>query len=163
MINYTERLSLLMQDIVSRVPTLSFINVAHWSLATRVPRGFYRRGSRRLKHPYLIFQTNFNDDLDAYVDAFALVLAWRMQALWHGIANFPGPIPVDAFLKYVKDNATPVQHYYCANPAGSARIIDDAFELTRVHDRLRAAEPQMSDSQFEQAWQCFVNDNQRLL
>ena len=28
MINYTERLSLLMQDIVSRVPTLSFINVA---------------------------------------------------------------------------------------------------------------------------------------
>ena len=28
MINYTERLALLMQDIVSRVPTLSFINMA---------------------------------------------------------------------------------------------------------------------------------------
>jgi hypothetical protein len=28
MINYTERLTLLMQDIVSRVPTLSFINIA---------------------------------------------------------------------------------------------------------------------------------------
>jgi hypothetical protein len=28
MINYTERLTLLMQDVVSRVPTLSFINVA---------------------------------------------------------------------------------------------------------------------------------------
>ena len=28
MINYTERLTLLMQDIVSRVPTLSFINMA---------------------------------------------------------------------------------------------------------------------------------------
>src|SRR5262245_18934172 len=28
MINYTERLTLLMQDIVTRVPTLSFINVA---------------------------------------------------------------------------------------------------------------------------------------
>src|SRR5437773_5448409 len=28
MINYTERLTLLMQDIVARVPTLSFINVA---------------------------------------------------------------------------------------------------------------------------------------
>ena len=28
MINYTERLALLMQDIVSRVPTLSFIDMA---------------------------------------------------------------------------------------------------------------------------------------
>src|SRR5262245_28029294 len=28
MINYTERLTLLMQDIVHKVPTLSFINVA---------------------------------------------------------------------------------------------------------------------------------------
>ena len=28
MINYTERLTLLMQDVVSRVPTLSFINIA---------------------------------------------------------------------------------------------------------------------------------------
>ena len=28
MINYTERLTLLMQDLVSRVPTLSFIDMA---------------------------------------------------------------------------------------------------------------------------------------
>ena len=28
MINYTERLTLLMQDIVARVPTLSFIDIA---------------------------------------------------------------------------------------------------------------------------------------
>src|ERR1044071_7911232 len=38
MINYTERLTLLMQDIVLRVPTLSFINVADVLVFARLGR-----------------------------------------------------------------------------------------------------------------------------
>ena len=38
MINYTERLTLLMQDIVTRVPTLSFINIADMLIFARSGR-----------------------------------------------------------------------------------------------------------------------------
>ena len=38
MINYTERLTLLMQDIVLRVPTLSFINMADVLVFARLGR-----------------------------------------------------------------------------------------------------------------------------
>ena len=38
MINYTERLTLLMQDIVARVPTLSFIDVADMLVFARSGR-----------------------------------------------------------------------------------------------------------------------------
>ena len=37
MINYTERLSLLMQDIVERVPTLSFIDMTDVMVFARLP------------------------------------------------------------------------------------------------------------------------------
>jgi len=42
MINYTERIALLMQDVVTRVPRLSFINLADVLV-------FARSGDRRPK------------------------------------------------------------------------------------------------------------------
>ena len=44
MINYTERLTLLMQDIVSRVPTLSFIDMSRRAGLRDGPDGRTRKG-----------------------------------------------------------------------------------------------------------------------
>jgi hypothetical protein len=142
---------------------LSFIHVAHWSLVRRVPARGRRGGSRRLPYHYLVFQSNFNDDITAYIDAFALIVPWRMRLMWGGIRAFPGPSVVDRFVKFVVASATPVQHYFSGYPEGSARTIADALELSGRHERFARESEGLSDAEFTAAWNRFVEDNQRLL
>ncbi|MGB0095979.1 MAG: hypothetical protein WBP81_26005 [Solirubrobacteraceae bacterium] len=150
-----DRIPLIKRPLVQ----LSFIHVAHWALLTRVPR----RGGRRLPHPYLIFHSNFNDDLAAYIDAFALIVPWRMRLMWHGIYGFPGPRMVDRFLSFVQAHAMPVQHYYCAYPHGSARMITQALELSDRHRQFADAAAGLTENEFAAAWEQFVHENQLLL
>ena len=142
---------------------LAFIHVAHWALVDRVPARGSGSSARRLPHPYLLFQSNFNDDLAAYIDAFALIVPWRMRLMWHGAYGFPGPAVVDRFLEYVLSSATPVQHYYCAYPDGSSRIIAQALELRDHHGAFEQTAKGLSDTEFRAAWQRFAQENQLLL
>ena len=124
---------------------------AHWSRAKRLP------------HPYLLFQTNFNDDLNAYIDAFALVVPWRMRAMWHGVFRFPGPHPVDRFLQFIDERTTPNAYYYCAYPEASSSMIKAALELETQHRRLAARAASLSDSEFARRFADFLADNQSRL
>jgi hypothetical protein len=154
-----DRIPLLKRTLVQ----LAFIHVAHWALVATVPAGGSRRAARRLAHPYLIFQSNFNDDLAAYIDAFALIVPWRMRLMWHGAYQFPGPRIVDRFLAFVDANAIPAQHYYCAYPEGSSRMIAAALELSDHHARFARETAALDDRAFVAAWKKFVEDNQLLL
>jgi hypothetical protein len=86
-----------------------------------------------------------------------------MRLMWGGAYGFPGPSVVDRFVKFVDDSATPVQHYYCAYPSGSARTIADALELSDRHERFAEAAEGLGDPEFTAAWNQFVADNQLLL
>jgi hypothetical protein len=141
---------------------LAFIHAAHWSLIDRIPASEGRR-AKRLPHSYIIFHSNYNDDLAAYIDAFALIVPWRMRLMWHGIYGFPGPRIVDRFVEFVEAHATEVQHYYCAYPDGSARMIAQALSLADRNAELRDLAPTLTDQQFAAAWERFVADNQQLL
>jgi hypothetical protein len=154
-----DRIPLLKRTLVQ----LAFIHVAHWALVDRVAASGSGRSARRLAHPYLIFQSNFNDDLAAYIDAFALIVPWRMRLMWHGAYKFPGPTVVDRFLAFVKHNAIPAQHYYCAYPEGSSRMIAAALELSDRNDRFAQDSAALDDGAFIGAWDRFVEDNQLLL
>ncbi len=115
---------------------LSFIHFAHWSLVTRMPQGASRRRSKPLPHPYLLFQTNFSDDLVAYIDAFALVVPWRIRGIWTGAYRFPGPQSPDKFLAFIQENLAPDIYYFCAYPEASVSMIRTALALVIRHDRL---------------------------
>jgi hypothetical protein len=154
-----DRMPLIKRTLVR----LSFIHVAHWALIDRVPSGAGKSPSHPLPHPYLIFESNFNDDLAAYIDAFALVVPWRMRLMWHGAFGFPGPRIVDRFLAFVEPRALAAQHYYCAYPDGSARMIDAALELGDRHREFVRSASALDDSAFAEAWRRFVHDNQLLL
>jgi hypothetical protein len=153
--------------LLSRAPQppllrLAFIHFAHWSLLRKIPpRGPGR--SRPLPRPYLIFNSNFNGDITAYIDAFALVVPWRMRLIWHGIYGFPGPKVVDRFLSFVVAHASPVQHYYSAYPEGSAKMIAQALELKDHHDLLVQRTSRVEDERFASDWGRFVHENQGLL
>jgi hypothetical protein len=119
-----------------RLQRLSFIHFAHWSLIYRVPADGGRK-AKKLPHPYLIFQTNFNRGWREYVEGFCHVVPVGLRANWSGpwwlrryvFGNFPGlraygfppPQPVGPFLDYVEKRFTPAAHTYCAYPDVSAR------------------------------------------
>jgi hypothetical protein len=150
-------------SIVKRpVDRLAFIMVAHWSLLTRMPADSGGR-ARRLPHKYLIFHSNFNDDFEEYVLAFAAVAPRRLRAMWAGTYDCPGPGEPNEFVKYVREHAIPTSHYYCAYPQGSARMISSALALQAVDRALRDTAATLSDEQFAASWEEFVDRNQRLL
>jgi hypothetical protein len=137
---------------------LSFIHFARWSLIERV-----RPDGGRLAHAYLLFQSNFNDDINAYVDAFSQVVPLRMRAMWQGVFGFPGPRPVDRFLDYVVTNVTPTHYYYCAYGEASSTMICAALELRERHERFRDRCAGLSDDRFASEWSRFLEEAQRLL
>jgi hypothetical protein len=137
---------------------LSFIHFAHWSLITKMPQG--RRGAPPLPHPYLLFQSNFDDDIRAYIDAFSLVVPLRMRAMWQGVFHFPGPRPVDRFLAFIVERTTSAQHYYCAYPEASTKMINAALELAESHRSFSAEAAGLGDSEFAERCSAFLTDNQ---
>jgi hypothetical protein len=142
---------------------LSFIHFAHWSLIDKMPPGKRAARPRRLPHPYLLFQTNFDDDLDAYIDAFALVVPWRMRAMWQGVFRFPGPRPVDRFLSFITERSTPTQYYYCAYPGASSTMITAALSLEDHHRRFQAETAGLDDAAFAARYAEFLTQTQLLL
>jgi hypothetical protein len=116
------------------VERLSFISFAHWAVAHRV-------GGRRLPHPYMVFQSNFNGAPAEYFEAFARGLKWRMRGLWAGAYGVPDPSRLTAFADYIGDHWVHADHYYCAYPQASTKMILAALEVhDRLHDFARRAE-----------------------
>jgi hypothetical protein len=142
---------------------LSFIYFAHWSLVERMPAGASGARARRLPYPYLLFQSNFNDDLNAYIDAFALVVPWRLRGMWQGVFRFPGPRPVDRFLAYISARRTPTQYYYCAYPEASSTMISAALRLKARHRRFAAETAALDDEAFAKRFARFLAEVQLLL
>ncbi|HTQ67883.1 MAG TPA: hypothetical protein VMI13_04270 [Solirubrobacteraceae bacterium] len=128
---YARRSRLVARPLVE----LSLIHFAHWSLVSRMPPGAKRSRSKPLPYPYLLFQTNFRDDLSAYIDSFALVVPRRIKFIWGGALRFPGPHPPDKFLAFIQENVTPNNYYYCAYPGESAAAIRTALGLVIKHER----------------------------
>jgi hypothetical protein len=70
---------------------------------------------------------------------------------------------VDRFVDFVLNRRTPVQHYYCGYPSGSAREIRAALDLADHHARFTDATGGMSDAEFALEWTRFLTDHQDLL
>jgi hypothetical protein len=143
--------------VVRPLRQLSFIHFAHWSLVRRVPR---RRG-RRLPYPYVLFQSNFNGAVDQYVDAFALVVPWRMRLMWGGAYGFPDVTPTGRFKRYVLEHQVPAtDHYWSAYPEASTRMIRSALALREPFEAFAAEARDLPPERFAAAWRRFVTEVQ---
>lgn len=143
---------------------LSFIHVAHWGLLDRVPAVGPRRRARRLPSPYVVFQSNFDGPAQEYAEAFAVTVAWRINGLWRGAYDFPGPRPQATFVKYVLDHAVKGPfHYYSAYPTGTVRTVRSALALADSFERFRRDAADLDADHFAEAWQEFLTREQRNL
>lgn len=134
---------------------MRFIHFAHWGLLTRMPA----EGGERLPAPYIVFHSNFNGDLDAYLDAFSILIPWRMRALWGGAYGFPGPEPLGRFRAYVTERVVPTQHYFCAYPEASLKMILAGLALEEELDALLHTAQQDDPERFAQRWSRFVAEH----
>lgn len=126
-----------------RLQRLSFIHFAHWSLFDRIPPN--GPNAKKLPHPYLIFQTNFDRGWREYVEAFCFVMPFAMRVNWSGLRaprslgmrayGFPPPQPVEPFLDYVDPRFTHQQHFYCAYPNCSTREVIAQVDARKAFGR----------------------------
>ena len=127
---------------LKKLEQLSFIHYARWALIERFPDG---REGERLRHTYLLFESNFNGTWDQYIDAFSEVVPGRMRAIWGTSFGFPGPMPVEPFKQYIRRNEYVANHYFCAYPGATTTEIVGAArveaELQRLVERAADLDP----------------------
>jgi hypothetical protein len=122
---------------------LSFIQSARWALITRLPSNGPDQAPERLRYDYLLFESNFNGPLDAYIEAFSEVVPDRMRKVWNTSFGFPQPKPVRRFLRYIIENDFRADHFYSAYPDASNTEILTAL---RSHHLVRALVARARDS-----------------
>jgi hypothetical protein len=154
-------LALLKRALGQRQPSrpvrrLSFISFGRWAVVTRV-------AGRRLPHPYIVFQSNFNGAAAEYFEAFARGLKWRMRGLWGGAYGVPDAGDLNQFAAFIDDHWVTTEHYYCAYPQASTKMILSALELRRHFEEFAKRAPGIDPDRFADEFYEFVARVQRHL
>jgi hypothetical protein len=132
---------------LEKLQALSFIHYARWVIVKEFPVG------EKLHYPYLMFESNFNGSWDQYIDAFSEVVPARMKGIWGTSYGFPGPIPVEPFKQYIRDNEYVANHYWNAYPGATTTEIISASRVAAALAELRAGAPGLDPDEFKAAYE----------
>jgi hypothetical protein len=141
---------------------LAFIGFAHWALADP-PDTARGRGGGRPPAAYVLFQSNFNGAAREYIEGFARVITTGMRGLWWGAHGVPDPLPVSRFEDYILAARLPVDHYWCAYPGVSTKMLRAALELRREHDDFARRAAGLDPEAFAAEYERFVTRVQHLI
>jgi hypothetical protein len=144
---------------------LAFIGVAHWALLRRIPANGRRWRARRLRKPYVLFQSNFYGSGNQYIEGFSLVIPLGVWATWGGAYGVPRPLPVAPFQGYIEEHRIPSDqyHYYCAYPEASTKMIRAALELKREFDAFAPRASELEPEEFAAEYRALLTRTQTLL
>jgi hypothetical protein len=143
---------------LEKLQQLSFIHYARWAVIRRFPDG---GSGERLGHTYLFFESNFNGTWDQYIDAFSEVVPSRMKGIWGTSYGFPGPIPVEPFKAYIRQNEYVANHYWSAYPGATTTEIISAKRVAASLDAFRARSAGTDPDAFASAYRALLTDLQR--
>ena len=142
---------------------LSFIHFARWCVIGKLPYNGPPQKKGRFRYPHMYFESNFNGGWEEYIDAFSHILTSGMTAFWGSSYGFPKPLPTAPFKKYIQDNETEADHYYCAYPDATSTMIQRALELEPKLVALRRDAGRMDPEAFAAAYSRFLTDAQNAL
>ena len=148
---------------LAAMDSLSFISFASWSLVRDIPYNGPPQRLRRLTHDHLFFEVHFNGSWAQYIDSSVRVLTGGMKTYWGTSLAFPGPLPAGPFQAFFRDHEIDLSHYYCAYPDATVTIVRSALELEERLDMFAHRAGLIQESAFEDAWDAFLEDAQRLL
>lgn len=143
---------------LKKLQMLSFIHYARWVVVKRFPDG---GNGERLNHPYLLFESNFNGLWDQYIDAFSEVVPERMKGIWGTSYGFPGPIPVEPFKEYIRENEYVANHFWSAYPGATTTEIISAARVNEAVEDLKRRAPHMQPETFQRAYLDMLTKLQR--
>ena len=67
-----------------------------------------------LKFKYLVWEANFDGDLDRYLKALAATVPDQINAIWSHCVGYPGTANLDKFLTYMKSCQLETTFYFAA-------------------------------------------------
>ncbi|WAL61490.1 catalase family protein [Thermocoleostomius sinensis] len=107
-------LFLLKRGAPNGLPKLGTIHLARWvivDLETQVNK-------RRRKASYLLFESNYDEAWDAYIDDFVRYTRDGMNVIWGPCVGFPetGADDIEWFKYYIRQHQFPAQMFYSAHP-----------------------------------------------
>ncbi len=142
---------------------LSFIHFARWSVVTELADPADPSRKRKLNHPHLYFESNFNGGWEEYIDAFSHVLTDKMTQLWGSSYGFPGPQPTVPFKDYIKHSEVRLEasHFYSAYPESTVSQISQSLQLDEHLERLKATAEYLSPEEFARAFKELTAEAQR--
>lgn len=144
--------------ITAPIRKQQFIHFCRWSVLTtiRMPDG----SLKRLKHPMLWFESNYDGDVVRYMDTFARIIPWRMRAAWTPTERFPDMFPPEPFHQWTIDNSYESSHYWSAYPEATTRDVGRALRVRRAADALAPDLESVAPDDFLRRWRVFLADVQ---
>ena len=141
---------------------LSMIGFARWSMFDRIPTGVEKQRASRLRRPFLLFETNFNGDRDAYFESFSYVVPDPMNRVWHGAYGVPPVQEVSKWQRVIHKNAREIAYYYSAYPKASTKMIRAALALQQFLSDFRPRAANMTADQFDAAFRTLLGKVERI-
>jgi hypothetical protein len=122
---------------------LGFIHYARWTIVDGLPPSDGAGGWHGLRSKYLLFESNFDGDLDDYLDTFADVLPARIAKIWGACVGFEERvertraargriIAPHAFRAFVRENSLDVLDRYAAYPEPVSTVRQAIGMQTRI-------------------------------
>lgn len=148
---------------LAQMDSLSFISFASWSLVRDIPYNGPPQRTRRLRRWHLFFEVHFNGSWAQYIDSSVRILTTGMYAYWGSSVGFPGPLPAGPFQQFFRDHEVDLGHYWCAYPDATVTIIRQALELEERVAMFAHRAQLLREDAFDDAWDAFLADAQRLL
>lgn len=142
---------------------LSFIHFARWTVIGKLPYNGPPQKKGRFRYPHMYFESNFNGGWEEYIDAFSHILTSGMTAFWGSSYGFPKPLPTAPFKRYIQDNETEADHYYCAYPEATCTMIQRALVLDERLAKLKRDAKRMDPDAFAVAYRTFLTESQHAL
>jgi hypothetical protein len=140
---------------------LSFIQSARWALITHLPSNGRDQARERLRYDYLLFESNFNGPLEAYIEAFSEVVPKRMRLVWNTSFGFPQPRPVGPFLRYIKANDFGADHFFSAYSDASNTEVLTALQTHDLVQALYGHAGAVSPTEFRSRYDDMLSEAQR--
>jgi hypothetical protein len=142
----------------SVVRELASIHFARLAIIRRFPD--HGQPPDTLRQPLLLFESNYNGTFEQYIDDFTDTIPAKMTAFWLTSYGFPGVSPVEWFKQYIRSNEFTADHYYCAYPWATTKIVGSALRLRARHAEFYERARTLSPEHFEREFKAFLAEVQ---
>jgi hypothetical protein len=111
--------------------------------------------------PALVFETVWTGNPESYIPDFAMVMPFQWRAIWAGTDRFPGPLPAEGLLAFVREHDFGADFAYTGYTKGATtEIVVRALELDRRLERFIRDTDGLAPLDFAERWDRFLVDAQ---